>query len=71
MNTTEINVVDLFFNAGLVSSKGEIRRLIQQNGAAVDGQKCNSPDDVVTKPLGRDYVLLKKGKKNYVKVKFA
>ena len=71
VNTTEINVVDLFFNAGLVSSKGEIRRLIQQNGAAVDGQKCKSPDDVVTKPLGRDYVLLKRGKKSYMKVKFA
>lgn len=66
-----INVVDLFFNAGFVSSKGEIRRLILQNGAAVDGQKCVSPDDVITKPLGRDYVLLKKGKKNYMKVKFA
>jgi tyrosyl-tRNA synthetase len=70
VNTPEINVVDLFFNAGFVSSKGEIRRLIQQNGAAVDGSKCSSPDDVICKPINRDFVLLKTGKKNYMKVKF-
>jgi tyrosyl-tRNA synthetase len=67
----QISVVDLFVKAGFVSSKGEIRRLIQQNGAAVDGKRCTSPDDLVKKPLGRDYVLLKKGKKSYLKVKFS
>ena len=66
-----IKVVDLFVSAGLVSSKGEIRRLIQQNGAAVDGLKCESIDDVVYKPRDKDYVLLRKGKKTYLKVKFA
>jgi len=66
-----INVVDLFFNAGFVASKGEIRRLIQQNGVTVDGVKCASLDDMVGKPVGRDYVLLKKGKKNFLKVKFS
>ena len=66
----EINVVDLFYNAGFIATKSEMRRLIQQNGASVDGVRCESPDDVITRPEGRDYVLLKKGKKNYLKVLF-
>jgi tyrosyl-tRNA synthetase len=65
-----INVVDLFLNAGFVESKSEIRRLIQQNGAMVDGEKCVSPDDIIKKPDGKSYVLLKKGKKNFLKVRF-
>lgn len=65
-----INVVDLFIHAGLGSSKGEIRRLIQQNGLSVDGEKCKSPEEIVKKPIDRDFVLLKKGKKIFVKVRF-
>jgi tyrosyl-tRNA synthetase len=71
VGAAEINVADLFFNAGFVASKGEIRRLIQQNGASVDGRKCSSPEEVIRRPEGRDFVLLKKGKKNYMKVKFS
>ena len=66
----EINVVDLFYNAGFVESKSEMRRLIKQNGAAVDGNRCSSPDEMIAKPAGKDYVLLKKGKKNFLKVRF-
>lgn len=71
VTTYSINVVDLFVNAGLGTSKGEVRRLIQQNGLSVDGEKCKNPDDIVKKPCDKDYVLLKKGKKNFVKVKFS
>ena len=67
----KISVVDLFVNAGLVKSKGEIRRLIQQNGASIDGVKCRSVDDVVTKTDDKEFVLLQKGKKVFMKVKFA
>ncbi|MCL1805578.1 MAG: tyrosine--tRNA ligase, partial [Clostridiales bacterium] len=66
----EINVVDLFYNAGFVETKSEMRRLIAQKGAAVDGVRCEGPEDVVAKPEGKDFVLLKKGKKNFMKVKF-
>ena len=71
VDAASISVVDLFLNSGLVTSKSEIRRLIQQNGASVDGVKCESIDDVVNKPGDKDYVLLRKGKKVYLKVKFA
>ena len=66
----EINVVDLYYNAGFIATKSEMRRLIQQGGASVDGRRCESPEDNIKKPAGRDYVLLKKGKKNYLKVRF-
>ena len=66
----EINVVDLFVNAGFAGSKSEARRLIRQNGAMVDGIRCASPDDIIKKPNGRNHVLLKKGKKNFLKVRF-
>ena len=67
----EISVIDLFVNAGLVKTKSEIRRLIQQNGASIDGVKCGSIDDVVTKTEDKDFVLLQKGKKVFMKVRFA
>ena len=67
----EISVLDLFVNAGLVNTKSEIRRLILQNGASIDGVKCSSIDDVVTRKEGRDFVLLQKGKKIFLKVRFA
>ena len=65
-----INVCDLFVRSGLASSKSEARRLIQQGGASVDGVRCTSTDEVYSKPAKRDYVLLKKGKKVFLKVKF-
>ena len=67
----KISVVDLFVNAGLVKSKGEIRRLLQQNGASIDGVKCRSVDDVVTKTDDKEFVVLQKCKKVFMKVKFA
>lgn len=65
-----INVCDLFVRSGLASSKSEARRLIQQGGASVDGVRCTSTDEIYSKPAERDYVLLKKGKKVFLKVKF-
>jgi len=70
VDSHEINVVDLFYNAGFVSTKSEMRRLIQANGASVDGVRCANPEDVIAKPKDKDYVLLQKGKKNFLKVRF-
>ena len=64
----EISVLDLFVNAGLVNTKSEIRRLILQNGASIDGVKCSSIDDVVTRKEGKDFVLLQKGKKYFLRL---
>ena len=67
----QISVLDLFVNSGLVSTKSEIRRLIQQNGASIDGVKCKTVEDVVVKTEGKGFVLLQKGKKVFLKVRFA
>lgn len=71
MTEPEMKAVDLFFYAGLAASKAEARRLIQQNGASVDGVKCRSVDDVITRQEGKEFVLLQKGKKVYMKVRFS
>ena len=71
MTEHEMKAVDLFFYAGLAVSKAEARRLIQQNGASVDGVKCRSVDDVITRQEGKEFVLLQKGKKVYLKVRFS
>jgi len=42
------SIVDLLAASGLASSKGEARRLIQQGGVRLDGEKVSSIDQVVT-----------------------
>ncbi len=41
------NIVDLMSAAGMVSSKREARRLIQQSGVKLDGEVVDSADTVV------------------------
>ncbi|MCL2740770.1 MAG: tyrosine--tRNA ligase [Oscillospiraceae bacterium] len=65
-----ISVVDLFVLSGFVPSRSELRRLVAQGGVAVDGRRCASPDEMVARPEGGGSVLLKKGKKSFLKVRF-
>ncbi|MFA6533605.1 MAG: tyrosine--tRNA ligase [Patescibacteria group bacterium] len=62
---TEINVVDLFMKAGLVTSKNEARRLIEQGGLSIDGAIIDSPEFEVTVQAGS---MLKKGKRHFAQV---
>jgi tyrosyl-tRNA synthetase len=69
------NIVDLFFDAGLVPTKSEGRRLVQQGGAFVSlaGGELAAIGDVAT-TLGADALdadgelLLRAGKKRYCRV---
>lgn len=63
-----VNVVDLTVGTGLFPSKAEARRMIQQGGLSVDGQRVDSPDLVVTLAQGKDHLILQKGKKTFLKV---
>ena len=65
---TEIGILDLLTAAGLVPSKGEGRRLIQQGGIALDGEKVTDPMSVVSRDRLEQGVVVKKGKKVYHKV---
>lgn len=65
-------VLDIFCDTGLCSSKGEVKRLIQNGGAYINNQKINNVDfnlnDLSIK--FNNILLLRSGKKNYHLVKF-
>ena len=59
-----IGVMELMLRCGLVPSKGEARRLIQQGGVEVAGEKVKEISAAVTADqLAEDGIVLKKGKK--------
>lgn len=65
-----MNILDLLTVAGLIASKGEGRRLIQQNGFSVNGEVVTSHElEVVLDAFENDELMVKKGKKVYQKVK--
>ena len=64
-----VSVADLFVESGLVNSKSEVRRLCAQNGILVNDEKISDFNkQITTSDLNDGYILLKKGKKNFVKV---
>ncbi len=59
----------LFQFAGLVSSGGAARRLIEQGGAYVNGSRVASFDQIITDgDLNQDEILLRTGKKRFHKI---
>ena len=68
----QIAVNEIMLKAGLVKSKGEARRLIQQGGVSIDDQKVTDPVTVVSHDtLEKGHIILKKGKKVFYKVTLA
>jgi len=64
-----INIIDLLLKAGLVPSKGEARRLIQQGGIYVEESPVPSIDYVIGREMFNDgELIIKKGKKTYHKI---
>ena len=64
-----VTVIDLLVKTGLVPSKGEARRLIQQGGVMLNDEKVADITAAVTADqLAGDGVILKKGKKGFHKV---
>ncbi|MBR0451426.1 MAG: tyrosine--tRNA ligase [Oscillospiraceae bacterium] len=62
-----VNIIDLMLACGLGASKGEIRRLIQQGGVSVNGEKVTSFDLCFTADDLKDGIVIKKGKKIFHK----
>lgn len=59
-----INVVDLFMEAGLCPSKKEVRRLITQGGAYVNGDRIADESRIINEnDVDNDELLVKAGKK--------
>ena len=69
MNEENIGVLDLLVNAKFVQSKGEARRLIDQNGLSVDGETIKDATTQISKEDLKNGLLFKKGKKNYLLIK--
>ena len=64
-----IGVLDLLLKVGLIPSKGEGRRLVQQGGVSLDGEKIAAIDAIVTKDSFTDgKIIAKKGKKSFLKI---
>ncbi len=64
-----LNVVDLLSLSGLAPSKGEGRRLVQQGGVSIDGNKIDDIAYLITKDIFNDgKIVVKKGKKVFLKI---
>lgn len=64
-----IDVITLVHQAGLASSRSEARRAVEQGGVSVGGEKVTAIDATFDKEkFDGDGVVVKKGKKTFVKV---
>ncbi len=62
-------LVDLMTEIGFFASKSEARRMIEQNAVSMNGEKVTDIDtEVCEKDFGDKGLLLKRGKKNFLKV---
>jgi len=77
MPTTELNeselgegigLLDLLVLTKLVASKGEARRLIEQGGLSINGEKVTNASLIIKKEDLSDPIKIKKGKKAFHKV---
>ena len=60
-----LGILDALVACGLAASKGEARRLIQQGGISLDGEKAADPTAVLAAGMLEKGIVIKKGKKVY------
>lgn len=61
------NLVDVIYAAGLAGSKGQVRRLIEQGGVRLNGEKV-ADDGLVLEPAGGEQVI-QVGKRQFLRVR--
>jgi tyrosyl-tRNA synthetase len=61
--STDIPISRLLLEAGLVTSRSEANRLIQQGAVSIDGQKVTDANQLIMKNI-----IIKVGKRRFVKV---
>ena len=61
----ETNLLDLLVKAELATSKSEARRLVEQGGISIDGEKKANPNEMIKIS---ESIKIKKGKKIFLKV---
>ena len=63
-----VALIDMMLKAEIIKSRGEGRRLIEQGGVSVDDEKAKSfTDTVALTAFEKGHVIVKKGKKIFVK----
>ena len=63
-----VSLIDMMLKAEIIKSRGEGRRLIEQGGVSVDDEKAKSfTDTVALSAFEKGHVIVKKGKKVFVK----
>ncbi len=66
---SSISVIDVMLKAGIIKSKGEGRRLIEQGGVSLDDKKVTDFAAVISvSDFEKGHVILKKGKKVFNKL---
>jgi tyrosyl-tRNA synthetase len=76
MPTTELEIVNeegegllnLLVVSGLATSRGEARRVVEQGGISVNGEKVTNINTVISKQSLIDGIKVKKGKKVFHKI---
>ncbi len=64
-----VNAIDLLLATGLVASRGEARRVIEQGGLTVDDERIGDGRAMIAKAaFDKGYVVVRKGKKSFCKV---
>ena len=66
--TEDTLLLDLLVKAGLTTSKGGGRRLVEQGGVSLNGEKVSDVNLVVSLSLLKEGVKIKKGKKVFTKI---
>ena len=70
-NLLDSNVLDILVSSGIVSSKNEGKRLVEQNGISINQEKVNDINMLITNELlTDDFIIIQKGKKVFLKVIF-
>ena len=65
---TGVNIIDLLTDlTGIFKSKGEVRRLIKENGLSLNQEKAANPDLIVNSDflINNKNIVVRQGKKNY------
>ena len=64
-----ILLIDLLLISGMVPSKSEGRRMIQQNGISLNGEKDNDVKSIITiEKFNNNELVIQKGKKQFKKI---
>lgn len=67
-NNGNIDILTLLQKSGLVPSRSEARRAVEQGGVTADGEKITDFSQGFTEEALKKGIVLKKGKKNFKKV---